>query len=964
MSFGIPVRNGLALGLTPSTTLASGRIGGRPALLLNFISTTALPSTITFSRGTQATLTDSTGKITYAPNNLLTNSESFEATTWLKGVGYNSAISANSATSPTGATDADTLVADNAGGTGAVILGRAVSVTAGISYVLSFYAKKNTLSWMQLYLLNYTTPANGGAFFDLNSGSVGTVSTGFTATTTSAGNGWYRCAIAFTAGSTVTGEMRVYLASANNSTTVNRNGTDSIYIWGAQLEQVTYQTTPSTYNSTTPKNLLGYTQEFDNAAWTKSNSFVQTNLAVPSNGSTGGIGVTATANSAVSPSGQFDAITFTKSDATTPRYSVINTIATIASTTTYTASAYFKYNGYDTIVSLEYNNTVNWGIGWSAGFTVTASGVTANTPNLCTSTVTPVGNGWYRCTATFTTTTVTTPTNPAILTRITGATGASVLFYGAQLVQGATAGDYQPTYAAAAAVQYAAPDGTLSADKLVEDTATGLHRIFLANTPSAAGIPFVFSMYAKAAERSNLILACGGSGFTAVDANFNLANGTATGGTIVSVGNGWYRCSLAITSAAAASGLLYAYINSAASYTGDGTSGIYVWGAQLSNSASLDPYVYNPGAAPTSAAYYGPRFDYDPVTLAPKGLLIEEQRSNLLLRSEEFDDASWGKDDVTLTVNAVIAPNGTLTADKVIPNTVSTSNHRLRQSQSTSAVSTSMSVYVKAAEYSKFGLREGNVTGAYATFNLATGIVIESGTGGTGFIQSVGNGWYRCSLSFTAGASARVDLIPLPAAYTSGSPLYTYAGDGVSGIFVWGAQLEAGSFATSYIPTVASTVTRSADVASMLGTNFSSWYNQSEGTFSVNYDETNSTGQSQNILVADDGSTNNSLTLVHNGGGSARILLRFGGAFVITDMNATAVGANVVAKWAAAYKAGSYAGSYNVGALTTNAYGNVIAASRLGIGNSNGGGFMNGHIRTLSYYNTRLTNTQLQALTA
>ena len=108
------------------------------------------------------------------------------------------------------------------------------------------------------------------------------------------------------------------------------------------------------------------------------------------------------------------------------------------------------------------------------------------------------------------------------------------------------------------------------------------------------GTPYTYSLNVKADTRTKFQLAAGGAGFTFASATFDLVAGTATaGGSIVPLGNGWYRCSIPILSASTASALLYGYLMDDAgseNYTGDGTSGIYIFGAQLSDSASVDPY--------------------------------------------------------------------------------------------------------------------------------------------------------------------------------------------------------------------------------------------------------------------------------------------------------------------------------------------------------------------------------------
>lgn len=267
MSFGIPVRNGLGVGLLASTFLSSLRIGGRPAMSLDFIGTNSLDSRVTFTRGTTATFVGSNGLIqtaaidaprfdydpaTLAPKGLLveeartnifTYSQQFDDILWLKGIGYNSTVTANSTTAPDGTLTADTLVADSGGGTGSVIIARAQPIISGTSYTMTFFAKANTLSWIRFFLLSYTTPGNGGAYFNLSgNGSVGTVDAGYTAAISPFGNGWYRCSLSFTAGVSITGEMRLLLANANNDTAVARNGTSSVFIWGAQLEAGAFAT--------------------------------------------------------------------------------------------------------------------------------------------------------------------------------------------------------------------------------------------------------------------------------------------------------------------------------------------------------------------------------------------------------------------------------------------------------------------------------------------------------------------------------------------------------------------------------------------------------------------------------------------------------------------------------------------------------------------------------------------------
>ncbi len=178
-------------------------------------------------------------------------------------------------------------------------------------------------------------------------------------------------------------------------------------------------------------------------------------------------------------------------------------------------------------------------------------------------------------------------------------------------------------------------------------------------------------------------------------------------------------------------------------------------------------------------------------------------RYNLLTYSEQFDNAAWTKTDLNTTgtpawVNVAVAPDGTTTADKLIPNTSNTTTHRVTQSITVPAGAAVILIYVKADGYSKFYIREGATTGAYAAFDLSAVSVLSQGTG-TGSIVASSNGWYLVSLSFTAATSARVDYGPLDNGYTTGLPtLYSYAGNGTSGVLIWGADLRTGSSAGTY----------------------------------------------------------------------------------------------------------------------------------------------------------------------
>jgi hypothetical protein len=230
-----------------------------------------------------------------------------------------------------------------------------------------------------------------------------------------------------------------------------------------------------------------------------------------------------------------------------------------------------------------------------------------------------------------------------------------------------------------------------------------------------------------------------------------------------------------------------------------------------------------------------PRFDhsYDPVsgTVRSLGLLVEESRSNSLLWSEDF--SNWTVTNGSVQSNVITAPDGNVTADKLVENS-STGNKEVNRGSITFTSGTSLtySCFVKASERSLFRLAATSAffgSGTNAYFDLTSGTVYSI-TGGvtSASIIPYPNGWYRCIATIlpTSSGTGNVFITLILSGVTS-----NYTGDGTSGIYIWGAQLEQGSFPTSYIPTTNSTVTRTPDNVSMVGENFSSWYNQEQGSF-------------------------------------------------------------------------------------------------------------------------------------
>ena len=535
-----------------------------------------------------------------------------------------------------------------------------------------------------------------------------------------------------------------------------------------------------------------------------------------------------------------------------------------------------------------------------------------------------------------------------------------------------------------------APDGTSTADTLTEDSALGFHLCFQNSTVSGV---ITLSIFAKLGSGTRfLTIGVNNSTSNYGSATFDLSSGTSTqtqaagtyssaSATITAVSQGFYRCTFTVTTDTTS--VIRVALNNTgtptasnrgfgAGYTGDGTSSLILWGAQLEQRSAVTAYtptttqpITNYISVLQTAASGVARFDHNPITDESLGLLIEEQRTNLRTYSEDFTNAVWTKSGASITADTVIAPDGTLTGDKLVENTA-TSRHFVTTSLTLTANTVyTLSVYMKAGERTTATFGNSSTAnwaaGLSVVVNLATGVI----TSGTGTIQSVGNGWYRVSGTGTFGpANANGGMI-IELQTTAG-----YTGDGYSGIYLWGAQLEAGAFPTSYIQTVASQVTRAADAASMTGTNFSSWYNQAEGTLYADYSIPFDSSVSVFPLVAsfDNGSTSTRTVIAQR-----TIDEKVQAAIFVNNVLQVSILSTANATYgpplraALSYKTDDVAFTLNANAVqtdTSSLIGTDMSALRIGNAATPGyGNALSGTIRKLSYYPLRVTNAQLQGLT-
>jgi len=344
-----------------------------------------------------------------------------------------------------------------------------------------------------------------------------------------------------------------------------------------------------------------------------------------------------------------------------------------------------------------------------------------------------------------------------------------------------------------------------------------------------------------------------------------------------------------------------------------------------------------------------PRIEYD-ADGNRLGLLIEESRTNLATYSEDFEQ--WVDVNTDLTENAIEAPDGTTTATKLIADTA-TGQHRRDYLSTYSAGTYTFSIFAKVGGYNYLELRLGG-DGVYV--DIRDGSLGGASAGITTSYEDVGNGWKRIAITHSAGANdtARINVVET-------SEQRNFTGDGTSGIYIWGAQLEAGAFPTSYIPTNGATATRSADFASIPVADFG--YNQTNvvGTFLVEWDTLD------NGVCKAFSATDNS-----GGGGNRAFAISYSGTLARVDVYSNHTGGALYGlgdissgsnKVAGAMKENDSAAVLNGGTVKTDTTTlTPITATHLHLGRYNVE-YLNGHIKKLMYIPRRVTNAQLQSLT-
>lgn len=354
-----------------------------------------------------------------------------------------------------------------------------------------------------------------------------------------------------------------------------------------------------------------------------------------------------------------------------------------------------------------------------------------------------------------------------------------------------------------------------------------------------------------------------------------------------------------------------------------------------------------------------------------KGALIEGSRTNLILQSQTFDNASWTKSRATVTANAAVAPDGTTTADKLVEDSTSSATHRVFQSvdKAASAITYTGTIYAKAAErnFISFKLSDNTESDQVrVAVNLTTGEL--SAIGGSGFTSAsatateLANGWWRIAVTATSDTDTKVVLFAqvTDALSSTGS----YNGDGASGIYIWGAQLEAGAHASSYIPTTTASATRAADSLSITGVTGLDY----PLTLYAEFERAVDTGTDENIFYIDDGDAEERCRIVVSGG-SANDPAVFATRSANVDQSAVTLGNTATAtvyKAAGRIKTNDIRGALNgsVSAQDTSATLPAASPTVIRFGQQVGGSAHSfGYLRRAAIWSRALSDAELQAVT-
>ena len=390
-------------------------------------------------------------------------------------------------------------------------------------------------------------------------------------------------------------------------------------------------------------------------------------------------------------------------------------------------------------------------------------------------------------------------------------------------------------------------------------------------------------------------------------------------------------------------------------------------------SGSLDPKVTFTRAS--TATYFGsdgllkvaaanvPRFDYNPVTLQPKGLLIEGARTNSIAASRDYNNVFWGKslpESLTITSDSDMAMDGTMSADRFDTVSANCGVNRIGlhtglvigDAVTATVAIKPISAYCKV----KIGYSGTAFTAAkQGAFDLISGTHSVVGDANIRSMRLLFNGYWLLTLTATATADGNANVIIQSVDATPQSFIVDHS------------QSEIGRFASSIIPTTTTSVTRTSDKAVMTGANFSDWFHAATGTFVAEFDGVaNTSGSLRRAMEVSDGTITNQIVIGYSELTTTRVRITTGGV-TQADVGGVLVAPNNVNRMAASYAINDFIQATNGALGVQDTSGTVPTLAMMALGGETGGTpestALFGHIRRLQYYNTRLPNSELQRLT-
>ena len=643
-------------------------------------------------------------------------------------------------------------------------------------------------------------------------------------------------------------------------------------------------------------NLLQQSETFDNSYWSKS------------------LG-TITANDAIAPNGTMTADLFTKTSA-------VNTVSTVWQTTVtkflstgiHTLSVYIKpKTGNVVLLRMDGSgNTAN------ALFNFTTKTFTNTGVNIISSTYQELPNGWFRLSLTANVTNIAWTVDVCNL--FDNPTGDAMWIWGAQLESGTTATDYISTtdraiingtigdltvtrattatrvneqglvelvpynllsYSEDFSNSYwvknnftvtsnsgISPIGTMTASTVIP-TSNSSTQVRNTTVFGIGGETYIWSCYIKSNGLRYVTLTAWNNDDPVTV--FDLQNGTVVSQSgppstakITNVGNGWCLCEVSRVLRKDSLGIWLRISTTPLNGSNiNGSNGYLIWGAQVVKGTEPKPYQL------TTNRLNVPRIDY---TTGQPAILVEPQRTNLVTYSEDFSNATWTKIKTTINSNAVVAPDGNLSAGGIYPNNGVNINYPsvgLYTSGNVSYLSKSTGTLAPGTYTFSFFIKKNNLRyiqpRVSAVESLTSSVLsnnildLENKTiyyndgVSTVKIKDYSNGFVRYEITFNVSTSATYYLGFWYWKETSGIT------DGTLGYNIWGAQLEAGANATSYIPTVNGSVTRNADVIS--NTNAYNLIGQTEGTIFIDYNKVLANDTARNIISLSDASVQNAIEI-------------------------------------------------------------------------------------------------------